>query len=218
MASFVGTNKEFRRYIGPRLRNLVQQITKNHKAEVSACEHCGSKENLESAHVHGRDRNEIIDFVLNEFMHNDIATVDIAVFEERFKEEHHPLEKSILILCRSCHRKYDSQVPQSTQENISNSYPQNEIPISVNHDDGYLPITLDPADPGIFKQELLHSKQAVIETTYKDGKVERKSWNASRFSVSSNVFGNLRSRPEYRSGNWQTRGIVKVHVRVIKNA
>ena len=113
MASFVGTNKEFRRYIGPRLRNLVQQITKNHKAEVSACEHCGTKDNLESAHVHGRDRNEIIDLVLDENTHNGIATVDIGMFEERFKEEHHPLEKSILILCRSCHKKYDSKEPQA---------------------------------------------------------------------------------------------------------
>ena len=64
MASFIGTNKEFRRYMGPRLRNLVQQITKSHKAEISACEHCGTKENLESAHVHGRNRNDIIDLSL----------------------------------------------------------------------------------------------------------------------------------------------------------
>ena len=63
MASFIGTNKELRRYIGPRLRNLVQQITKNHKADIAACEYCGNSENLESAHVRGRDRNEIIDLV-----------------------------------------------------------------------------------------------------------------------------------------------------------
>lgn len=217
MASFVGTNKEFRRYIGPRLRNLVQQFTKNHKAEISACEHCGTKENLESAHVHGRDRNEIIDLVLNEYTHNGIATVDIDMFEERFKEEHQPLEKSILILCRSCHKKYDSKASQSTAVHQANTEPHDQSPASANNA-GYLPITLEPSDPEIFKQELLVSKRAEIETTYTDGRVERKPWNATRFSVSSNVFGNLRSRPEYRSGNWQSRGIVKVHVKVLKNA
>lgn len=210
MASFIGTNKEFRRYIGPRLRNLVQQFTKNHKAEISACEHCGSKENLESAHVHGRDRNEIIDILLCEYTHNGIATVDIATFEQRFKEEHQPLEKSILILCRSCHQKYDSKAPKDSTESAS------QQPVLAN-EEGCLPITLEPSDPNIFKQELLLTKQAVIETYYSDSRVERKEWNASRFSSSSNVFGNLRSRPEYRSGNWQSKGIIKVHVKVVKN-
>ena len=32
MPTFTGTNREFKRYIGPRLRNLVQVITKKHKA------------------------------------------------------------------------------------------------------------------------------------------------------------------------------------------
>lgn len=217
MASFVGTNKEFRRYIGPRLRNLVQQFTKNHKAEMSACEHCGSEENLESAHVHGRDRNEIIDLVLSESTYNGVATVDIAMFEERFKEEHHPLEKSILILCRSCHKKYDSKAPQAVSVTKESTELISQPSIVVNNE-GYLPITLEPSDPDIFKQELLLTKQAIIETSFSDGRVERKPWNASRFSVSSNVFGNLRSRPEYRSGNWQSKGIIKVHVRVVKNA
>ena len=211
MASFVGTNKEFRRYIGPRLRNLVQQFTKNHKAEISACEHCGLKENLESAHVHGRDRNEIIDLVLSEYTYNGVATLDISKFEQRFKEEHLPLEKSILILCRSCHKKYDSKAPKESTESVS------QQPILEN-DEGYLPITLEPSDPDVFKQELLLTKQAIIETYYSDSRVERKTWNASRFSISSNVFGNLRSRPEYRAGSWQSKGIIKVHVKVVKNA
>lgn len=209
MASFVGTNKEFRRYIGPRLRNLVQQFTKKHKTEISACQYCGSKDNLESAHIHGRGRNEIIDLVLKENTHNDIATVDIDKFEERFKKEHHPFEKSILILCRPCHKKYDSRAPQPIKEPQDPNDPHNP-PASV------LPITLEPSDSNIFKKELLISKQAEIKIFYSDGRIERKLWNAARFSISSNVLGNLRSRPEYRSGKWQSRGIVKIHVKVIK--
>lgn len=213
MASFVGTNKEFRRYIGPRLRNLVQQFTKNHKAEISACEHCGSKENLESAHVHGRDRNDIIDLVLKEYTRNGLATVDIAVFEELFKVEHQPLEKAILILCKSCHKKYDSTTPKS----VSVTEVDNQSPVTENNE-SYLPITLEPSDPDLFKQKLLLTKQATIETFYSDGGIESTSWNASRFSASSSVFGNLRSRPEFRSGNWQAKGIIKAHVKVTNNA
>jgi hypothetical protein len=51
--------------------------------------------------------------------------------------------------------------------------------------------------------------------SYNDGRTERRPWDASKFSEASNVFGNLRSRPEFRQGEWQLRGIVKVHVRVL---
>lgn len=100
---------------------------------------------------------------------------------------------------------------------LINKYDSKRSPNVVSRN-GLLPITIDPADPDIFKRELLISKKAVIETFYTNGRVEEKKWNASKFSTTSNVFGNLRSRPEYRSGNWQSRRISKVHVKVEKNA
>ena len=207
MASFSGTNKEFKRYIGPQLRNLVQQITKKHKIAVGACEHCGSNENLESAHIEGRDRNDIIDIILKNYTQNYKIDVDLGLFETKFKEEHHPIEKSILILCRSCHRKYDSKhINSKTTEN----------PSSTKQYD-CLPITLDPSNPDIFKQELLLTKKAEIETHYSNGDVKTKYWNASKLTSSSGIMNNLRSRPEYRSGKWQLHAISKVHVRVIKD-
>jgi len=220
MASFIGTNKEFRRYIGPHLRNLVQQITKNHKATVGACEHCGTKDNLESAHVEGRDRNQLIDLVLTESTNNNIITVELSTFEDKFKKEHDPIEKCILILCRSCHRKYDSKQTISTivaPENLLNLKNTQVLTQNINKS-GTLPIILEPSDANIFKQELLLSKQAEIKTYYTDGNIITKCWDASKFTISSNVIGNLRSRPEYRSGNWQSHGISKVHVCVIKKA
>lgn len=211
VATFIGTNSEFRRYIGPRLRNLVQQITKNHKADVAACEHCGNSGNLESAHVRGRERNAIIDLVSSGYTANELITIDLAVFEEKFKTEHEPIERSILILCRPCHIKYDSIGQHGEKMATSSS------PCLVKSND-LLPITLSPSDPANFKKELLVSKKAEILSYYSDGRIEVQPWNASRFSVFSNVMGNLRSRPEFRSGNWQSRGMVKVHVNVIKNA
>jgi hypothetical protein len=64
VGTFERTSQEFKRYIGPRLRIVVQLLTKKQQAEIGACEHCGSGENLESVHVLGRDRTEIIDLLL----------------------------------------------------------------------------------------------------------------------------------------------------------
>ena len=48
--------------------------------------------------------------------------------------------------------------------------------------------------------------------SYNDGREEVRRWDASRMSGSSNVIGNLRSRPEFRAGNWQRNGIVSLRV------
>ena len=108
MASFTGTKEEFHRYIGPRLRNIVQQITKKRKSQISVCEHCGAEAELEAAHVKGLGRKDIVDRILKESTTGGIYTVDLELFEDRFKGEHQPLEKFILLLCGECHRKYDS--------------------------------------------------------------------------------------------------------------
>jgi hypothetical protein len=215
MASFVGTNSEFRHYIGPRLRNVIQQITMSHKAEISACEHCGSKEKLESAHVKDRNRNDIVDLVLKDFTSSRIVNVELNVFEEKFKQAHYPIEKAILVLCHDCHdchKKYDSNLIKSTIQNTS----IHEVTInSPQTDIKCLPITLEPSDQGCFKKNLLGSRKAEIETHYQDGRVERKLRNVTKFNDTSNVIGNLRSRPDFRNGNWQSKGILRVHVKVL---
>lgn len=88
MATFKGTSSEFKRYIGPRFRNVVNMITKRQRAVVGACEHCGSEEKLESAHVHGRDRIQIIDLLLGAIDKGDAVVVDLKQFEEAFNLEH----------------------------------------------------------------------------------------------------------------------------------
>ena len=216
MPTFTGTNQEFKRYIGPRLRNFVQIITKKHRATIGACEHCGRGENLEAAHIKGRDRNQIIDLLLSAVSAESELTVDLQAFERAFKIEHEPVEKAILILCRQCHKTYDSEVsPElpSSPKSPPSTYPAapeepSEVP------EGILPISLEPAQSAEFKRRLLVSRSAQITTYYNDGRVEHRPWDASKLSETSNVMGNLRSRPEFRRGEWQRSGIVKVHVRV----
>ena len=77
-----------------------------------------------------------------------------------------------------------------------------------------LPITLEPRNTKHFHDELLRTKEAWIQVLYSDGRKEIRRWNAQYMSPSSNVIGNLRSRPEFRAGNWQRNGIVSLRVSI----
>jgi hypothetical protein len=142
--------------------------------------------------------------------------VDLKQFEEAFKLEHEPFEKAILVLCSACHRKYDS----SAARQKAPAQAETGIDMDGLHsgpglmESDILPITLDPIHPSVFKDQLLKRRAAVITTFYKDGRTVTRSWNANRFAATSNVFGNLRARREFRQGEWQAHGIIKVHVRV----
>ena len=218
MPEFTGTTKQFKRYIGPHLRVLVQQLTKRHKKSVGACEGCGCGVGgeLESAHVRGRDRNQIIEELLGNPKPESPVKVDLERFDAAFRAEHEPLEKSILVLCRSCHAKYDSnEIPN---EPVREGRPEVEMPAERAGAAKILPITMDPSPDAEFKRQLLIQRRSTIFIHYRDGRVENRPWDASGFTENSNVIGNLRSRPEFRQGFWQTNQIVKVHVSVSKDA
>lgn len=94
----------------------------------------------------------------------------------------------------------------------------NPSPVRNDYQSKPLPIILVPSDPDRFKQELLRTRIAEIVTTYSDGRVETKVWRAANFRSSSSVMGNLRSRLEFRAGEWQAGGIARVTVRVVENS
>ena len=77
-----------------------------------------------------------------------------------------------------------------------------------------LAITLDPPSPDAFKAALLRTRKAWIEITYQDGSKKVRPWNAYRISSSSNIIGNLRSRPEFRADAWRRNGIASVQVSI----
>lgn len=106
-------------------------------------------------------------------------------------------------------------------EMISDLLDENEssdIKIKNEQDDiSILPVELIPSDSELFKSELLKSKQAAITIYYNNGDNERKIWNASKMNQNSNILGNIRSRQEFRNGNWQKENISKVVVEVDYN-
>ncbi len=79
-----------------------------------------------------------------------------------------------------------------------------------------LPIQLFPEDESQFKRELLRTRRAKIATFYVNGTVTKKTWIANSFTETSGIMANLRSRPEFRCGAWQQRGIERVEVSILK--
>tara|TARA_R100000935_G_scaffold47231_1_gene70943 strand:+ start:1216 stop:2199 length:984 start_codon:yes stop_codon:yes gene_type:complete len=93
---------------------------------------------------------------------------------------------------------------KSTNLNYRNEHYSNEI----------LPIQLNPVSEREFKEKLLLTKTAYITTYYKDGNIKKKVWNVNSFNESSNLLGNIRSRLDFRNGNWQKLKIEKVLVSI----
>ena len=77
-----------------------------------------------------------------------------------------------------------------------------------------LPVTLDPQNSEDFLDALLRTKEAWLAVSYNDGRKEVLRWDASLMRPSSNVMGNLGSRPEFRAGTWQGNGIASLRVSV----
>jgi hypothetical protein len=91
------------------------------------------------------------------------------------------------------------------------------IKTTVSEIDSVLPIELIPNNNEVFLETLLKMKSATINTFYINGTKGSKIWKASRMTANSNVIGNLRSRQEYRNGNWQAANIIKVVVEINNN-
>jgi hypothetical protein len=117
MAIFEGTVQEVHDFLGPRIRNKVNNLTRNARlARQGICEHCGERKELQSAHTHGHDRRMLIENVLKEFKVNDKVRFDVIEAESRILEAHQPIEETFIFLCQSCHAIYD-EAETPTQEN-----------------------------------------------------------------------------------------------------
>jgi hypothetical protein len=73
----------------------------------------------------------------------------------------------------------------------------------------------DPSPSHTFKARLLETGMARMTIHYQDGHTEDRTWNAPNFKESSNLLGNLRSRPEFGNGEWQRRKISYVSLTIM---
>ncbi len=113
MAELICSIKDYHKFIGPRVRNFIQSMTKKRKKELdSICQMCNKKKELEAAHIHGNGRKDIIDKLLEKYFidkDKQLIKINLSDFENELKEAHKPIDKYFKFLCSSCHKKYDSK-------------------------------------------------------------------------------------------------------------
>ena len=117
MAIFEGTIQEFHHFLGPRVRNAINGLTKNYRNQKNGiCEQCGEKDELHSAHVHGQGRRLIIEQVLASNLIDEKIKCDIEAIEKKILDAHLPIEKIFKFLCHTCHVAYDSNSAKKPRE------------------------------------------------------------------------------------------------------
>lgn len=127
-SNFIGTKEDFYKYLGGFCRNLVQKITKPYKSSIGRCENCGAtNKQLDAAHIHGKERKEIISKILNDYSNKGSLKVNLEEFETKFIAHHQPINEVIKILCKDCHRQYDSQTYSNQEPNYQPSKKMQKI-------------------------------------------------------------------------------------------
>lgn len=110
--------EDFNRYVGPKLRNVIQTFTKAEKSKQNGvCEYCDEQAVLQSAHREGEERPEIIKRLLKNYeVSKDWYRIDLTQFENDFKKAHTPIRDHIFFLCSKCHDEYDKKKTITTQD------------------------------------------------------------------------------------------------------
>jgi hypothetical protein len=114
MAELKCTFKEFHKFIGPRIRNAIQNLTKKRKKELDhICQFCKKKNELEAAHIRGNGRKQIIENILSKYIQKEnknLVKIDLQEIEETILSAHKPINDYFKFLCSKCHKEYDSKV------------------------------------------------------------------------------------------------------------
>lgn len=138
MAKFEGTLQDFNILVGPKIRNDVATITKKIKSELkNICQKCNTHSELDAAHIHGRERKHIIKIILENYqLDDDLYSVpDLRKVIEEIKQEHIPVEKNFIFLCKKCHREYDSWTKNLNTKPVSSNHPKSNLKKLSRRDD-----------------------------------------------------------------------------------
>lgn len=120
MAIFEGTIQEFHHFLGPRMRNAVNALTRKCRIEKQGiCEECGQKRELHSAHIHGEERRTIIEKILETTICDGRIRCDLETIEKIIIDAHLPIENIFKFLCHSCHVVYDSQTLKAVSKSTN---------------------------------------------------------------------------------------------------
>ncbi|WP_270403478.1 hypothetical protein [Candidatus Collinsella stercoripullorum] len=172
MAIFIGTEQEFNKFIGPRVRNRINALARAAKHDRGlVCEHCGRKvDELEAAHIHGRDRKTIVHEILESYLDGETYRVDLDAFERQLDAAHSPIGNVVLFLCPECHRTYDrscSAEAKSDEVKLGMKSGADVPAATANPDAAHKPSNLSPK-PGESNKAYV---TRVFEQLYRGGKI-----------------------------------------------
>lgn len=104
------TKSFIKKELGPTLRNVVQNKTRKYKKSVGCCEHCSTtKSVLEFAHIRGHERPTMIEMLVEKHYDLDCIIKTYNAVKNEFSNIHDNPSDIGLVLCNSCHRKYDEK-------------------------------------------------------------------------------------------------------------
>ena len=127
MAIFEGTIQEFHHFIGPRIRNAINNLTRKYRQNLNGvCEGCGQKKELHSAHVHGRERRVIIETNLESYINGAIVYCNLEEAENQILNAHLPIESCFKFFCHACHVSYDSNLDATKHSKTSIKLPNDQ--------------------------------------------------------------------------------------------
>ena len=135
--------------------------------------------------------------------------------DESAELENRPVDKQAIFGSAQNKAMYLLRHEAKTAGLLPDPAPGNEplpSPLPMPTNGAVLPVTLVPSSETDFKNALMRTKQAWIVTTYQDGREKVGPWRANNITPSSNIIGNIRSRPQFRQGSWQENGIASVRV------
>lgn len=114
VARFIGTVQDYHHFVGPRIRNVVNQAAAPaRRSHGGICEFCGKSAELQSAHVHGRERRGLIEAILTNYARPDgFVEIDIEDVERQVIDAHLPIDETFKFICPPCHREYDAGTSQ----------------------------------------------------------------------------------------------------------
>ncbi len=113
-AQLICTIKQFHAFIGPKIRNEVNILTKSEKRRLNnICQNpnCRKQTELDAAHVKGNGRVLIINQVLKKYVIDEKEqkiVVELNHVIDEILQAHQPIGDHIKFLCTECHRKYDN--------------------------------------------------------------------------------------------------------------
>jgi len=106
-----------------------------------------------------------------------------------------------------------NRLTESSSNPVEETEIQDVVNNGININDKLL-LEFVPSDEKIFKQELLKTKRAKRTWYYKDNNITIDEWDASKFTIESNLKCNILSNNKIRA--WRETGLIKVKFEILE--